>query len=112
MNLVVQVGRFTSDPEIRHTQDGKAVMIGNIAVNRRYKQDGQPDADFFTVVAFGEMAEFIEKYFRKGMKAIITGELRNNDYTDKYGVKHYNDEILVDTIEFAEWTTIYHFNKI
>lgn len=102
MNLVIQMGRFTKDPEIRYTQDNKAIARGNIAVNRRFKQDGQPDADFFTVVAFGKTAEFIEKYFRQGMKAVITGELRNNNYTDKDGVKHYNNEILVNNIEFAE----------
>ena len=102
MNLVIQMGRFTKDPNIRYTQDNKAIARGNIAVNRRFKQDGQPDADFFTVVAFGKTAEFIEKYFRQGMKAVITGELRNNNYTDKDGVKHYNNEILVNNIEFAE----------
>ena len=102
MNLVVQMGRFTADPEIRYTQDGKAIARGNLAVSRRFKQDGQPDADFFTVVAFGKTAEFIEKYFHKGMKAVISGELRNNNYTDKDGVKHYNNEILINNIEFAE----------
>lgn len=102
MNLVIQMGRFTKDPEIRYTQDGKVIARGNFAVNRRFKQDGQPDADFFTVVAFGKTADFISKYFKQGMKALVTGELRNNNYTDKDGVKHYNNEILVNNIEFAE----------
>lgn len=102
MNLVIQMGRFTHDPDVRYTQDGKAIAKGSIAVNRRFKQDGQPEADFFNFVAFGKTAEFIEKYFFKGMKAVITGELRNNNYTDKDGVKHYNNEILVNQIEFAE----------
>ena len=102
MNLVVQMGRWTRDPDIRYTNDGKIIARGSLAVNRRFTQDGQPDADFFTVVAFGKTAEFIEKYFRQGMKAVITGELRNNNYTDKDGVKHYNNEILINNIEFAE----------
>jgi len=102
MNLVIQMGRFTKDPDIRYTQDGKVIARGNLAVNRRFKQDGQPDADFFTVVAFGKTADFISKYFKQGMKAVITGELRNNNYTDKDGVKHYNNEILINNIEFAE----------
>lgn len=102
MNLVVQTGRFTQDPEIRYSQDGKAVIRGNIAVKRIFKQEGQPDADFFNIVAFGKTAEFIEKYFHKGMKAVVTGELRNDNYTDKDGVKRYNTEILVNNIEFAE----------
>lgn len=102
MNVIIVMGRFTADPETRYTQDGKAIVKGNVAVSRRFKQEGQPDADFFTVVAFGKTAEFIAKYFYKGMKAVITGELRNNNYTDKDGVKHYNNEILVNNIEFAE----------
>lgn len=102
MNLIVIMGRFTRDPETRFSQDGKAVTRADIAVNRRFKQEGQPEADFFSVVAFGKTAEFMEKYFRKGMKAVITGELRNNNYTDREGVKYYGNNIVISTIEFAE----------
>lgn len=102
MNLVIFMGRFTADPEVRYTQDNKAISKFSIAVNRRFKRDGEPDADFFNAVAFGKTAEFIEKYFHKGMKAVITGELRNNHYTDKNGVNHYSEQIIVNTIEFAE----------
>lgn len=102
MNLIIIMGRFTKDPETKYTQDGKAITKADIAVSRRFKQDGQPDADFFNVVAFGKTAEFMEKYFFKGMKAVITGELRNNNYTDKDGVKHYGNNIVISTIEFAE----------
>lgn len=102
MNLIILMGRFSQDPETRYTNDGKPITRGNIAVNRRFKQEGQPDADFFNLVAFGKTAEFIDKYFHKGMKALVTGELRNNNYTDKDGVKHYNNEIVVSNIEFAE----------
>lgn len=102
MNLTVQVGRFTADPEIKTYADNKILAGFTLAVNRRFKQEGQTDADFFNYVAFGKTAEFIEKYFKKGMKAVVTGELRNNHYTDKNGVKHYSEQIIVSTIEFAE----------
>lgn len=102
MNLVVQVGRLTSDPEIRFCQDAKAIAKFSLAVNRRFKREGEADADFFNCVAFGKTAEFIERYFHKGMKAVITGELRNNHYTDQQGVKHYSEQIIINTIEFGE----------
>ena len=96
------MGRFTKDPEIRYSADKKAVASCNIAVNRRFKQEGQPEADFFNLVGFGKTAEFIEKYFHKGMKALVTGELRNNNYTDKDGIKRYTNDIIISSIEFAE----------
>lgn len=102
MNLVVLVGRFANDPEVRYTQDNKAIAKFSLAVNRRFKTEGQPEADFFNVVAFGKTAEFIGKYFKKGMKAVVTGELRNNHYTDQNGVKHYSEQVVVNNIEFAE----------
>lgn len=102
MNLVVLVGRFTNDPEVRYTQDNKAISKFSLAVNRKFKSEGQPEADFFNVVAFGKTAEFIGKYFKKGMKAVVTGELRNNHYTDQNGVKHYSEQVVVNNIEFAE----------
>lgn len=102
MNLVLQVGRLTNDPDIRYSQDGKAIAKFGLAVNRRFKREGEADADFFNYVAFGKTAEFIGQYFHKGMKAVITGELRNNHYTDQQGVKHYSEQIIVSNIEFAE----------
>lgn len=101
MNLVVLVGRLTADPEIRRNND-KAVAKFSLAVNRRFKREGEAEADFFNVVAFGKTAEFMEKYFRKGMKAVVTGELRNNHYKDNNGVKHYSEQVIVSNIEFAE----------
>lgn len=102
MNNIIIMGRLCQDPEVRYSQEGKAVAKVSIAVNRRFKQEGQADADFFNLVAFGKTAEFIEKYFHKGMKALVSGELRNNNYTDKDGVKHYSNNIVINTIEFAE----------
>lgn len=101
MNLVVFVGRLTSDPEIRRNGD-KTVGKFSLAVNRKFKRDGEADADFFNCVVFGKTAEFLEKYFHKGMKTVVTGELRNNYYTDNNGVKHYSEQVIVNTLEFAE----------
>jgi single-strand DNA-binding protein len=83
------------------TQNNKAVASFTIAVDRRFKQDGQPTADFFNCTAFGKTAEFVEKYLTKGVKVVICGELRNNHY-EKDGVKHYSEQIMIESIEFAE----------
>ena len=101
MNLVIIMGRLTSDPDIRTSNDGKSIAKLSVAVNRKFKREGDADADFFNCVAFGKNSEFIEKYFHKGMKAVITGELRNNHY-EKDGVKHYSEQIAISSIEFAE----------
>lgn len=101
MNLIVLVGRFTSDPEIRRNGD-KTIGKFSLAVNRKFKREGEADADFFNCVVFGKTAEFLEKYFHKGMKAVVTGELRNNHYTDTNGTKHYSEQVVVNNIEFAE----------
>lgn len=102
MNHVVLMGRLTKDPEIRYTNSGKTVGSFSIAVNRRFKSDGQPEADFFNCVTFGKQAEFVEKYLHKGTKILLGGEVQNNNYKDKDGVTHYSVSIVVDEIEFAE----------
>ena len=102
MNHVVLMGRLTKDPEIRDTNSGKTVGSFSIAVNRRFKSDGQPEADFFNCVTFGKQAEFVEKYLHKGTKILLGGEVQNNNYKDKDGVTHYSVSIVVDEIEFAE----------
>jgi len=102
MNKVIMMGRLTKDPEVRYGQNNTAVARFSLAVDRRYKREGQPDADFFNCVAFGKTAEFIEKYLVKGTKVVTTGELQNNNYTDKDGNKRYDVQIMVNEIEFAE----------
>lgn len=102
MNKFIIVGRPTADPEVRYSQDGKALARFNFAVNRRFKRDGEPDADFFPCVAFGKTAETIEKLVRKGTKLLIDGECRNNNYTDDSGVKHYGTQVIVNSFEFCE----------
>lgn len=104
MNKVILMGRLTRDPEIRYPQDPEAAAVGrfSLAVDRRFKKDGGPDADFFNCVCFGRQAEFVEKYLKKGIKMLITGRVENNNYTDRDGHKVYAIQILVEEMEFAE----------
>lgn len=102
MNKVIMMGRLTRDPEVRYSNEGSAVSKFSLAVDRRYKREGQPDADFFNCVAFGKTAEFTEKYLKKGTKVVLEGELQNNNYTNKDGQKVYGMQIVVNSLEFAE----------
>lgn len=102
MNKVIMMGRLTKDPEIRYAQSGSAVGSFSLAVDRRFKRDGEPDADFFNCTAFGKTAEFVEKYLKKGTKVVIDGRLQNDSYTNKDGQKVTSTKIYVDTMEFAE----------
>lgn len=103
MNTVILMGRLTRDPEIRYGgANNTAVARYSLAVDRRFKQEGQPEADFFNVVSFGKAGEFVEKYLRKGTKIVIEGELHNNNYTNKDGQKVYAIDIVTRNIEFAE----------
>lgn len=103
MNKLILMGNFTRDPEIRYSQnDNKAVARFTIAVSRRYKQEGQPESDFFNCVAFGKTAEFIEKYFHKGMRTLVVGRIQNDNYTNKNGEKVYSVQMIVEEIEFGE----------
>lgn len=104
INLVIMIGRLTKDPEVRYSQGNNQTAIArySIAVNRRFKKDGQPDADFFDCTAFGKQAEFAEKYLKKGVKIALQGELQNNNYTDKDGNHVHSQRIIVNTTEFTE----------
>ncbi len=98
------MGRLTRDPEIRYSQgaNGTAVCRYSIAVNRSFKRDGEPDADFINIVAFGNRGEFANKYFKKGMMVAVVGELRTGSYTDKDGNKRYTTDVIVTEQHFAE----------
>lgn len=105
MNKVVLMGRLTRDPEVkRKTQGDKESIVArwSIAVNRRFKREGDAEADFFNCVAFGKAAEFIEKYFRQGMKIAVTGRLQSGSYTNKDGVKIYTVDVIVEEMDFCE----------
>ena len=101
MNKVILMGRLTRDPEVRYSND-LAVANFSIAVDRRFKREGQPEADFFDCTAFRKTAEFVEKYLHKGTKIVLDGELQNDNYTNKEGQKVYRTRIMVNQVEFAE----------
>ena len=102
MNKVILMGRLTRDPEMRYGASGNGVASFSIAVDRRFKREGQPDADFFNCTAFGKQGEFVEKYLHKGTKIVLDGEIQNNNYTNKEGQTVYNVQIIANSIEFAE----------
>ena len=103
MNKVIIMGRLCADPEVRYGgANNTAVANFRLAVDRRFKRDGEPDADFFLITALGKQGEFVEKYLRKGTKILMEGEIRNNNYTNKDGVMVYQNQIVATSIEFAE----------
>ncbi len=103
MNKWCGIGRLVRDPEVRYSQGANATAIArfSIAVNRRFKREGEPDADFFTCVAFGKTAEFIEKYFKQGKQIGVTGRVENDNYTNKDGQKVYGTRITIDECFFC-----------
>ena len=104
MNKVILMGRLTRDPEVRYSQGANATAVArySLAVDRRFKRDGEPTADFINCVAFGRTAEFAEKYFRQGLKVVVTGRIQTGSYTNKDGVRVYTTDIVVEEQEFAE----------
>jgi single-strand DNA-binding protein len=101
MNLVIEIGRLTRDCEVRYANDS-AIGRFTLAVDRKFKKDGEPTADFISCVCFGKKAEFMEKYGRKGVKFVVTGEIRTGSYTNKDGNKVYTTDVVANDIEFAE----------
>ncbi len=104
MNKVILMGRLTKDPEIRYSQGQNATAIGNftLAVDRRFKKDGEQQADFLRCVVFGKQAEVVEKYLHKGSKIALTGRIQTGSYTNRDGQKVYTTDIVVEEFEFAE----------
>ena len=104
MNKVILMGRLTRDPEVRYTQgaEPRAIARYSLAVNRRFSREGQPDADFINIVAFGRDGEFAEKFFKKGMQVSVVGRIQTGSFTDKDGNKRYTTDIVVEEQHFAE----------
>ena len=104
MNKVILMGRLTRDPDVRYSQGASQTAVGrfSIAVDRRFKREGEPDADFFNCTTFGKQAEFVEKYLHKGIKIVVVGRIQNDNYTNKEGQMVYSVRVMVDEIEFAE----------
>lgn len=104
MNSVCLVGRLARDPEVRYSQGTNATCVARytLAVQRQFKVDGQPDADFISCVAFGKAGEFAEKYLKKGMNIGVTGRIQTGSYKNKDGATVYTTDIIVQTQEFCE----------
>lgn len=104
MNKVILMGRLTRDPDVRYSQGERATAVARytLAVNRRFKRDGEPDADFINCVAFGRAGEFAEKYFRQGIKIVISGRIQTGSYTNKDGIKVYTTDVIVEEQDFCE----------
>lgn len=104
MNKVILMGRLTRDPEIRYSQGENSLAIArySLAVDRRFKRPGEPDADFINCTSFGKAAEFAEKYLKQGTKIAVTGRIQTGSYTNKEGQKVYTTDVVVEEQEFAE----------
>lgn len=104
MNKVILCGNLTRDPEIRYSQGENALTIVrfSMAVNRKFQRNQEQETDFFNCTAFGKQAEFVEKYFRKGSRILLTGRMQNDNYTNKNGEKVYSVQVIAEEIEFAE----------
>lgn len=104
MNKANLLGRLTRDPEIRYSQgnDQMAIARYTLAVDRRFKRDGEQAADFISCVAFGKAAEFTEKYLKKGTKIAVTGRIQTGSYTNRDGQKVYTTDVVIEEQEFAE----------
>ena len=105
MNKVILMGRITRDAEIRYTQGEKSTAIArfSLAVDRRFKKDNdEQNTDFISCIAFGKIAEFLEKFGRKGTKFVVEGRIQTGSYNNKDGQKVYTTDVVVENIEFAE----------
>ena len=103
MNKVILIGRLTADPEIKYSADNQANNVARyrLAVDRRFKKEGQPDADFISCVTFGKSAEFAEKHLKKGKKIAVVGRIQTGKY-DKDGQTVFTTDVVVEEHEFCE----------
>lgn len=98
------MGRLTKDPDVRYSQGEKATAVARyaLAVDRKFKRDGEASVDFINCIAFGKNGEFAEKYLRKGTKIVVVGRIQTGSYTNKEGQKVYTTDVVVEEHEFAE----------
>ena len=104
MNRVIMIGRLTKDPEIRYSQGENTTCIARytLAVDRKFKQEGQPNADFINCIAFGKFGEFAEKYLHKGTKIAVVGRIQTGSYKNKDGNTVYTTDVVVEEQECCE----------
>lgn len=104
MNKWLGIGRLTAEPEVRYSQGENPLCIARyrLAIDRKYKKEGEQEADFISCIAFGKQGEFAEKYLHKGMKIGVEGRIQTGSYTNKDGQKVYTTDIVVEAHEFCE----------
>jgi single-strand DNA-binding protein len=109
MNKVILLGRLTKDPEVRYTQSAEPTAVAKftLAVNRRVKKEGEPDADFINCVSFGKQGEFVEKYLKKSMQIGVTGRINVHSFDDSTGQRRWITEVITEDVEFAESRSAY-----
>lgn len=103
MNKTILMGRLTRDVDVRYTQTNNT-MVANftLAVNRRFSKEGEQQADFINIVAWGKTAEFASKYFKKGQQVAVIGRIQTRSWDDDQGQKHYATEVVSEEIYFAD----------
>ncbi len=102
MNKVILIGRLARDPELKYTASNTAVCQFTVAVDRRFKSENQPNADFIPVVAWRQTAEFVSKYFFKGSRIAVTGQIQIRSWDDAEGKKRFATEVIADDVEFVD----------
>ncbi len=104
MNKVILMGRLTRDPDVKYTAGDNPMAIARytLAVDRRFKRENEATADFISCIAFGKAAEFAEKYFRQGIRIVVSGRIQTGSYTNRDGNKVYTTDVVVEEQEFAE----------
>lgn len=102
MNNVVLSGRLTADPDVRYGNDGKPIAKYTLAVDKKFKREGQPTADFIPCITFGKNAEFVEKYLTKGIKIMVVGEIQTANFKNQDDKMIYTWNVVVSTHEFCE----------
>lgn len=100
-NKVILIGNMTADPELKQTASGISVCTFSLAINRRFAKEGEQTCDFITTVAWRQQAEFVCKYFKKGMPILICGQLQTRSWTDNQGQKRYATEVVADEVFFV-----------
>ena len=102
LNKAILIGNLTADPELKQTPNSVAVVSFTIAINRRKTKEGQQTADFISIVAWRQTAEFVARYFKKGKPILVCGSLQSRSYTDSQGNKRYVTEVVADEVGFVE----------
>ena len=102
MNRIIIKGRLTADPELKYTEANNAAYVHfSVAVDRKFKQEGQPTADFFNLTAWNKTSEFIGNYFKKGQEILVEGRLQNRSWQTETGENRYATDIIVESVEFC-----------